>query len=200
MTSAPRRASFGVVRGAVFFDRDGTLIQNRHYIKDPNDVELVTHAANAVRFVNDSLRPVVVVTNQSGIARGLITEEQYRRVKTRLDDLLAERSASIDATYYCPHHPDFTGPCDCRKPGTAMFEQAFRELNLEPSKCAYIGDRWHDISPATKFGGRGILVPSPSTPGEEIVQAVKELEIAATLTAAVQAISGTPPKGGATAA
>jgi D-glycero-D-manno-heptose 1,7-bisphosphate phosphatase len=196
--TAPRRQSFGIMRGAVFFDRDGTLIHNRHYIKDPKDVELVPHAANAVRFINYSLRAVVVVTNQSGIARGLLTEDDYARVRARLDDLLAERSATIDSTYHCPHHPEFTGPCDCRKPATGMFEQAFRELNLEPTKCAYIGDRWHDIAAAQKFGGRGILVPSPSTPGEEIVHAARELEIAATLTAAVQAISGTPPHGAAT--
>lgn len=195
MTEPSRRPSFGVVRGAVFFDRDGTLIKNRHYIKDPDDVELVPHASNAVRYVNYSLRAVVVVTNQSGIARGLLTEDDYRSVKARFEDLLSERNAMIDATYYCPHHPDFTGPCECRKPGTKMFEQAVADLNLERSKCAFIGDRWHDISTALKWGGRGILVPSPSTPGEEVVHAARELEIAATLSAAVQAIIGTPPHG-----
>jgi histidinol-phosphate phosphatase family protein len=190
----PHRQSFGSARGAIFFDRDGTLIQNRPYLGNPDGVELVAHASNAVRYINYALRPVVVVTNQSGIARGLLTVEDYQRVKARLDDLLAERNASIDATYYCPHHPDFTGPCDCRKPGTGMYEQAFQELNLDPGRCAFIGDRWHDISAALKFGGRGILVPSPDTPGEEIVQAARELEIAATLTAAVQSVLGTPPQ------
>ena len=175
---------------AVFFDRDGTLIQDKNYIKDPSDVQLVPHAANAVRFINYALCPVVVVTNQSGIARGLLTEDDFEAVRARLDDLLAERNAFIDATYHCPHHPDFTGPCECRKPGTAMFKRAIKDLNLDASKCAYIGDRWHDISPALELGGRGILVPSPATPGEEIVQAARDLEIAATLTAAVQAILG----------
>lgn len=193
--TGPRRATFGVSRAGIFFDRDGTLIRDRRYIKDPDDVELVPHASNAIRYINYALMPVVVVTNQSGIARGLITEQDYQRVKARLDDLLAERNAFIDATYYCPHHPDFTGPCLCRKPGTAMFEQAIKDLNLDASKCAYIGDRWHDIVAAKKLGGRGILVPSPSTPGDEVVQAVRELEIAATLTAAVQSILGAPHPG-----
>jgi D-glycero-D-manno-heptose 1,7-bisphosphate phosphatase len=119
-----------------------------------------------------------------------VTVEQYQQVKARLDDLLAERNAFIDATYYCPHHPDFTGPCDCRKPGTMLYERAIKDMNLDASKCAYIGDRFHDISAALKLGGRGILVPSPSTPGEEVVQAVGKLEIAATLTAAVQSALG----------
>ena len=192
MISDTPRKSFGVVRAACFFDRDGTLIKDKHYIKDPNDVELVAHASNAIRFINYTMMPVVVVTNQSGIARGLVTVEDYERVKARLDDLLAERNAFIEATYYCPHHPEFTGPCDCRKPGTLLFEQAIKELNLDASKCAYIGDRWHDIAPALTLGGRGILVPSPSTPGEEVVEAVRQLEIAATLTAAVQSLLGHP--------
>lgn len=192
MTAPKPRPSFGVVRSVVFFDRDGTLIKDVPYIKDPADVELVPHASNAVRFINYTLMPVVVVTNQSGIARGLITVEDYNRVKARLDDLLAERNAFIEATYYCPHHPDFTGPCECRKPGTALFEQAIKDMNLDASKCAYIGDRWHDISPALTLGGRGILVPSPVTPGEEVVEAVRQLEIAATLTAAVQSLLGHP--------
>ena len=114
--TAIRRRSFSAPRPAVFFDRDGTLIHDRHYIKDPSEIELVPEASNAVRYLNYALVPVVVVTNQSGLARGLLTEEDYRRCEERLDDMLAERNAFVDATYYCPHHPDFTGPCACRKP------------------------------------------------------------------------------------
>jgi histidinol-phosphate phosphatase family protein len=190
--TTPRAQSFGATRGAIFFDRDGTLIDDRHYLKNPDEVKLVPHASNAIRYINYALVPVVVVTNQSGIARGILSEDDYQKVKARLDDQLAERNAFIEATYYCPHHPDFTGPCDCRKPGTALFERAIRDLNLDASKCAYIGDRWRDIVAAKTLGGRGILVPSPSTPGEEIVEAARDLEIAATLTAAVQAVLGHP--------
>lgn len=182
-------------RGAVFFDRDGTLIEDKHYLKDPNDVVLVAHASNAVRFVNYAQLPVIVVTNQSGIARGLLTEADYAACKARLDDLLSERNAYIDASYHCPHHPDITGPCDCRKPGVGLYERAIAEHHLDPALCLYVGDRFRDIAAAKHFGGRGILVPSPNTPGEEIVRAAAELEIAATLTAAVQSFLATPPSG-----
>lgn len=190
--TAIRRRSFSAPRPAVFFDRDGTLIHDRHYIKDPSEIELVPEASNAVRYLNYALVPVVVVTNQSGLARGLLTEEDYRRCEERLDDMLAERNAFVDATYYCPHHPDFTGPCACRKPGTALFEQAIKELALDPARCTYIGDRWHDIAVAKSLGGRGILVPSPSTPPEEVERAKHELEVAPSLLAAVQTIIAIP--------
>jgi histidinol-phosphate phosphatase family protein len=180
-------------RSAVFFDRDGTLIEDKHYLKDPNEVVLVAHAANAVRFANDSQLLVIVVTNQSGIARGVLTEADYAACKARLDDLLSERNAHIEATYHCPHHPDFTGPCACRKPGVGLYEQAIAEHHLDPALCLYVGDRWRDIVPAKHFGGRGVLVPSPDTPGEEIVRATAELEIAATLTAALQRFLAAPP-------
>jgi histidinol-phosphate phosphatase family protein len=192
---ATRRPSFSGPRAAVFFDRDGTLIHDRHYLKDPNDVELVPDASNAVRYINYALIPVVVVTNQAGIARGLLTEADYQRCEARLDDLLAERNAFIDATYHCPHHPDFTGPCLCRKPGTALYEQAIAELSLDAPRCTYIGDRWHDIVAAKTLGGRGILVPSPTTPAEELERATREMEVAPTLTAAVQIIIAHPHPG-----
>jgi histidinol-phosphate phosphatase family protein len=182
---------FGLARGAIFFDRDGTLIHDVEYIRDPAHVELTPYAASAIRLVNNSSSmPVVVVTNQSGIARGLLTVEDYERVKARIDDLLAERNAFIDASYYCPHHPSFTGACECRKPGVALFRQAAAELNLDLSHSVFIGDRWRDVEPAQAFGGRGILVPSPATPGEEVVRAAKEMEIAATLNVAVRAALG----------
>ena len=180
--------SFSGPRAAVFFDRDGTLIRDRNYLKDPNDVELTPDASNAIRHINYAFIPVVVVSNQSGIARGLLTEDDYQRCEDRLDDMLAERNAFIDAAYHCPHHPDFTGPCECRKPGTMLFQRAIAELVLDPKRCTYIGDRWHDIVVAQTLGGQGILVPSPSTPAEEIERAKAQLEVAPTLTAAIQTI------------
>jgi histidinol-phosphate phosphatase family protein len=186
-------APHATLRGAIFFDRDGTLIEDRHYIRDASEVVLVAHAANAVRLVNYAQLPVIVVTNQSGIARGLLSEADYDAVRAQLDNLLSERNAFIDASYHCPHHPEFTGPCDCRKPATGLYERAIAEHHLDPARCAFIGDRLRDITAARTFGGRGILVPSPDTPGEEIVRAAAEFEIAATLSAAVQMILNSPP-------
>jgi D-glycero-D-manno-heptose 1,7-bisphosphate phosphatase len=194
-----RRRSGVVVRGAVFLDRDGTVIEDRHYLKSPEDVVLVPNAANAVRRVNQLHRPVVVVTNQSGIARGLLTEADYNVVRARLDDLLSERGAFIDASYHCPHHPDFTGACDCRKPDVGLFRRAINDLNLDAAKSVYIGDRWRDIAVAQVLGGRGILVPSPDTPPADIARAAAEAEVVATLTEAVErAVALRDSDGGAT--
>jgi histidinol-phosphate phosphatase family protein len=183
--SSGRQSGF-VRRGAVFLDRDGTVIEDRHYLRSADDVQLVENAANAIRHVNHHHLPVVVVTNQSGIARGLLSEGDYDAVRARLDDLLSERGAFIDATYHCPHHPDFSGPCECRKPNVGLFRRAMDELNIDPSASTYIGDRWRDIAVAQVLGGRGILVPSRDTPPDEIARAQAELEVAATLAEAVQ--------------
>ena len=192
--TAARQSGF-VRRGGVFFDRDGTVIEDRHYLRVADEVRLVENAANAIRHVNHHHLPVVVITNQSGIARGLLTEAEYELVRARLDDLLSERGAFIDATYHCPHHPDFTGPCTCRKPDVGLYQLAMQELNLDASASTYIGDRWRDIAVAQVLGGRGILGPSPETPADEIARAHAEAEVAATLTEAVQRTLGTESLG-----
>jgi histidinol-phosphate phosphatase family protein len=143
---------------------------------------------NAVRRMNYQLWPVIVVTNQSGIARGFLTEDDYDRARERLDDLVQERGAYITAQYHCPHHPDYTGPCECRKPGTALFEQAMAEHAINPALSVFVGDRWRDIVPARHYGARGILVPNEGTPAEEIEKARTEMEVAHTLTDVVHLI------------
>jgi histidinol-phosphate phosphatase family protein len=183
-----QRVTLREIRPAIFFDRDGTLIRDVGYIKNPEDVELVPHAVNAVRRMNYQLWPVIVVTNQSGIARGFLSEDDYDRARERLDDLVQERGAYITAQYHCPHHPDYTGPCECRKPGTALFEQAMMEHAINPALSVFVGDRWRDIVPARQFGARGILVPNEGTPAEEIERARTEMEVARTLTDVVHLI------------
>ncbi|HEU4748902.1 MAG TPA: HAD family hydrolase [Gemmatimonadaceae bacterium] len=148
---------------AVFLDRDGTIIEDVHFIKSPSQVKLIPGAADAIRRINDAGARVVVVTNQSGIARGLSSVRDYEAVREHYESLLAKAGARIDHSYYCPHHPDVDGPCKCRKPGTLLFEQAMRELSLTPERVAYVGDRWRDVAAAGKLGGRGILVPSGMT-------------------------------------
>jgi histidinol-phosphate phosphatase family protein len=176
------RPSLRAIRPALFIDRDGTLIKNTGYIKRPDDVELIPHAANAVRRMNYALRPVIVVTNQSGIARGLLTEVDYERVRARVDDLFAERGGYIDAHYHCPHHPDYTGPCDCRKPRLGLFERAIHEHAIDAASSWFVGNRWSDVEPALHYGARGVLVPSDETPADEIDRARREAEVAETLT------------------
>lgn len=176
------------VRPALFVDRDGTLIHDVGYIKDPKDVELIPETTNAIRRMNYELWPVIVVTNQSGIARGMLTVDDYEAVRARLDDKLAERGAYINAHYYCPHHPDFTGPCACRKPGTLLFDRAIADHAINPALSVFVGDRWRDIEPALHYGARGILVPGPHTPPEDIAKAQEKAEVARTLAEAVHQI------------
>jgi D-glycero-D-manno-heptose 1,7-bisphosphate phosphatase len=154
-------------RAAAFLDRDGTIIRDANYIGDPRDVELLPGAAAAIRRLNERAIAVLVITNQSGIARGLFTSDNYEAVRSRLDVLLAADGARIDASYMCPHHPDAGGPCDCRKPGLALYRQAIAEHDIDPAASGFIGDRWRDVAPAVALRGRGILLGVGSTPPQD---------------------------------
>lgn len=165
------------VRPALFCDRDGTLIRDAHYLRDPASVTLLPGAVEMLRGFAAAGWALVVVTNQAGIARGLITADEYAAVRDRLDALLAAAGVRLDATYHCPHHPDFTGRCACRKPGTALHEAARDALALDLAASVWIGDRWHDIAPAQAFGGRGILLAGVETPPDERARAAREAEV-----------------------
>ena len=153
-------------RPAVFLDRDGTIIEDRDYLRDPAEVRLLPGAAGAVRRLNEAGLPVVVVTNQSGIARGLLSEADYEATASRLDDLLAAAQARIDGRYHCPHLPEITGPCECRKPGALLYERAARDLELDLLRSWWVGDRLRDLEAAARFGGRGTLVLTGAGPTE----------------------------------
>lgn len=173
---------------AAFLDRDGTIIVDQDFLARPEEIVLLPGAARAIGMLNASGVPVIVVTNQSGIARGRITPAEYEAVRLRLDEMLAAEGARVDATYHCPHHPDFSGPCDCRKPGTAMYAWAMRDLALPPSGALFIGDRRRDLEPARSFGGRGILIESPVTSESDRRYAAREFELAPSLLAAVERV------------
>jgi len=174
-----------VSRAAVFLDRDGTLIRDWHHVGRPEQVELLPGVGDAVRRLNEAGWPVIVVTNQSGIARGLFTQTDYERVRARTEELLAEHGARLDGTYMCPHHPDFTGPCECRKPGTLLYRQAAEAHALDLRGSWYVGDKLRDVLPARAFGGRGVLVSNEETPALDIERAKKEFEAASSLDEAV---------------
>lgn len=148
---------------AVFLDRDGTIMEDAHYIRSPDQVRLIPGAAAAVKRINDADVPAIVVTNQSGIARGIFKPEDYEAVRKHFESLLEAQGARIDASYFCPHHPSVTGQCNCRKPETGLFESAMRDFRLDPAKVAYVGDRWRDVVASKKLGGRGIMISSPMT-------------------------------------
>jgi D,D-heptose 1,7-bisphosphate phosphatase len=147
-----------MLRPAVFLDRDGTLIVERDYLSHPDGVQLTPDAIGALRMLRRAGYALVVVTNQSGIARGLYREADYHAVATRLNEVLAQAGVPLDGTYYCPHLSDVTGPCSCRKPATGMYLQASAELGLDPSRSWFVGDKITDVLPAGELQGRGILV------------------------------------------
>jgi histidinol-phosphate phosphatase family protein len=164
----------GTGRPAAFLDRDGTIIRDTVYIRDPNDVELLPGAAAAIKRLNERSIVVVVVTNQSGIGRGLLSPEDYEAVRTRIDAELAERGARIDATYMCPHHPDVAGGCDCRKPGLGMYRRAMADYGLDAKRSLFAGDRWRDVSASATLGGFATLLDTPSTPDDDFERASRE--------------------------
>jgi histidinol-phosphate phosphatase family protein len=168
---------------AVFIDRDGTIIKDVKYISRPEHVELLDGAAEAIARINAALVPVVVVTNQSGIGRGYYTISDYESVKTRLDELLAERGAHIDATYYCPHKPE--DGCGCRKPGTLLFERAIADLAIDARNALFVGNRSRDIEPALRFGAHGVLIPVERTPPDELKRAGPTARVADSLATAL---------------
>lgn len=180
--SEEQRSSVG--RPAVFLDRDGTILVEKEYLSDSGEVEPLPGALDALERLRDAGYLLVVVTNQSGIARGYYGETEYAAVRARLDEILAERGIRLAATYHCPHHPDHTGPCDCRKPGVALFERAIEQLGIDPTRSWWVGDRLRDVEMAGRFGGNGILVRTgygraeePTAPADVVV--VDDLSAAA---------------------
>ena len=160
-------------RPAVFLDRDGTLIEDRHYLRDPDQVHLLPGAAEAVRRLDQAGLPVVVVTNQSGIARGLLTEADYAATARRLEMLLASHGAHLAAQYHCPHLPEISGSCECRKPGPLLYRRAADDLGLDLSRSWWVGDRIRDIAGASRFGGRGLLLLTGAA-GDEAAEAAAQ--------------------------
>ncbi len=169
-----------------FLDRDGTIIHDANYIRHPDDVVLLPGAAAAIARLNRAGAIVVVVTNQSGIARGWLSTDDYDSVRRRIDDLLEREDARIDATYVCPHFPEITGPCDCRKPALKLFRDAIADYGIDPGASVFIGDRWRDVAPATALGGRPIFLDVASSPPADRQRVRAEgLEVARSLGEAV---------------
>lgn len=143
---------------AVFLDRDGTIVEDPGFLHEPGKVKLLPGAGEAIRRLNEHGYLVVVVTNQSGIARGRYTVADYSAVQRRLVELLETHGAHLDGAYFCPHHPQLTGPCECRKPGLKLFLDAQEALDIDLARSWWVGDRLSDVQPANLLAGHGILV------------------------------------------
>lgn len=180
---------------AAMLDRDGTIVLDTNYLRDPDGVTLLPGAAAAIRRLMAAGIPAVVCTNQSGIARGIISLEQYRGVRRRIDELLLDEGATLLDSFCCPHHPDLTGPCACRKPGIALYERAAAAYGFRLARCAFIGDKARDVEPARIAGGRAWLVRSSVTTGSDL-DAARAIgaPIVDSLAQAVDQLLTTPPQ------
>ena len=172
-------------RRAVFLDRDGTIIEESGYLDRLDRLAFFPYSVDAIRTLNQAGFAVVVVTNQAGIARGIVREpfvgEAHRHIAARVE----AGGARIDAFYYCPHYrtgivEEYVKACDCRKPGGGMLRRAAADLGLDLSHSFVVGDRWHDVGAAHAAGARGVLVrtglgrkeeaaPDPGTQAAAIV-------------------------------
>lgn len=150
----------GSVRPAVFLDRDGVLTEEKGYIDSVEKLSIFSYAAECVRRIREKGYYAIVITNQSGVARGLFSEDDLRKMNAHL-----MQETKVDAVYYCPHHPvglvgKYTMKCGCRKPETGMFQAACRDFNIDLAGSYMVGDRAGDILAGQNMGIRTILLES----------------------------------------
>ena len=185
-------------RRAVFADRDGTIIEDRHYIADPARVTLIPGATEALLCLREMGFALVVVTNQSGIGRGLYTQADYHRVAAEVARQLAGAGVVMDGTYFCPDGPGGDPDTTCRKPSPVMYRRAAADLDLETAGSYYVGDKYSDVLPARTLGGTGILVRTGHGADEEArvpesIHVVDDLDAAAALIERLESGAGRMP-------
>jgi len=143
---------------AVFLDRDGTIIEDTHYPKDPNEVKWVSHAIEGLRLMREKGYLLFVISNQSGVGRGMISDQQFKSVHERFCQLLKDAQIEIEGFSYCFHHPD--DQCFCRKPQTGLVPKVFNEKPIVWSESFTVGDKLSDLELADNIGATGCLVLS----------------------------------------
>jgi D-glycero-D-manno-heptose 1,7-bisphosphate phosphatase len=160
------------VKPAVFLDRDGTLIDDVGYLDRVDDVAIYPWSGDALRLLKRGGFAIVVITNQSGVARGLYPESAVHDVHAHLIEAFGRAGAVVDGWYHCPHHVDAVDPayrldCDCRKPKPGMLTGAAAELGLDLARSVVVGDRWSDVAAARAVGAAGLLVRTGAGAREE---------------------------------
>lgn len=176
------------LRPAAFLDRDGTINAERNYLSDPAELELIPGAAAGMRRLRDLGYALVVLTNQSGVARGYFDLARVEEIHVRLCEMLAAEGVSVDAIYVCPHGPD--DDCDCRKPLPGMAKQAATDLGLDLSHSVMIGDKAADVDLGHAFGGRAVLVRTGHGAKEEASAGPRADFVADDLAAAAAWLAG----------
>ena len=151
------------MRPAIFLDRDGTLIEDVDYLQHADQMRVLPGVPEALRALQSAGYALVIITNQSGVARGLLTEETLAELHQELVYRLGEQGVTVDGIYYCPHHPEhgsaeYRVDCECRKPGTALLEQAGQDIGLDLGASWAVGDKLSDLAGAVRLGCRAVLV------------------------------------------
>lgn len=183
-------------RPAVFLDRDGTLNREVDYLSSPEQVELIPGVGSGLRALAEAGFALVVVTNQSGVARGYFDEDTLEAIHRRLEELLDEEGVRLDGLEWCPHHPDHDGPCTCRKPAPGMLERAAATLDLDLACSWIVGDAARDLEAGAAVGARGVLVRTGKGQAElERLQGAgsEPAHVAADLEQAARLILAAPP-------
>ena len=159
-------------RWAVFVDRDGTIIDETGYLSDPEKVRILPRASSALRRLNLSGIPVIIISNQSGVARGMFGIQDVERVNQRIRDLLAAERASIDEIYFCTHHPDYDVECNCRKPRPGLLVAASKDFGISLPDSFMVGDKLIDIQAGKAAGASTVLVRTGD--GDRELQSAKD--------------------------
>ena len=160
---------------AIFFDRDGVLNEEVGYLWEIEKFKWIDGAREAIKFCNERGLLAIVVTNQSGIARGLYTSREVDALHDFMQKSLAELGAHIDGFYYCPHHPDFSGECDCRKPKPGLILRACEDFKINPAQSILFGDSARDLEAAQAAGLRAGILFTGGNLFEVVKAAVEKL-------------------------
>lgn len=167
----------------IFLDRDGTIVKDTHYLHKVEDLEFLPGAINGLREMQEKLKArFIIVTNQAGIAKKLYTEQDFHIFNNEMVRQLKNAGVLIAKTYYCPHRPDITGECECRKPKLGMVHQAVQDFALNPSDAIFVGDRDCDIELGQQFNAPTILVTNnqyevKATPDIRVTNLVEAAEM-----------------------
>jgi len=157
---------------AVFLDRDGTIVEDVGYMNSPQQIQFIPGSIEAIKKLNEAGFKVVVITNQAGVARGLITEDMLQTIDKTLHKWILSGGAHLDGLYYCPHHPEhgvhpYKQACECRKPHPGLIKRAHRDLNINLAQSYMIGDKATDVEAGKRAGTKTIYVLTGRGKGEK---------------------------------
>ena len=162
----------------LFLDRDGVINRDVGYAGQPQDIEFIPGIFQLCQTAADQGYLLIIITNQSGIARGYYSEQDFAALCRWFEQQFTEQGVVITATYHCPHHPDITGPCDCRKPAPGMLHRAISEHRIEPLQSLMLGDKASDMQAAEQAGiSQRLLLSEKSTtaaPATGIIRTVAQ--------------------------